>query len=84
MSGFAIAVALGLPLGLFIGWYETLAEVLDLLLELFRNTAPLALLQVFVLVLGMGEMSKVSMVVYSCIWPVVLNTVSGMRHAIRC
>jgi NitT/TauT family transport system permease protein len=80
LSGFAIAVALGVPLGLFIGWYRTLAEVLDPLLELFRNTAPLALLPVFVLVLGMGETSKISMVVYSCIWPVVLNTVSGVRH----
>lgn len=80
LSGFAIAVALGVPLGLFIGWYRTLAEVLDPLLELFRNTAPLALLPVFVLVLGMGETSKVSMVVYSCIWPVVLNTVSGVRN----
>ena len=28
----------------------------------------------------MGETSKVSMVVYSCIWPVVLNTVSGVRN----
>jgi NitT/TauT family transport system permease protein len=80
LSGFAIAVALGVPLGLFIGWYRTLAEVLDPLLELFRNTAPLALLPVFVLVLGMGETSKISMVVYSCIWPVVLNTVSGVRN----
>jgi len=80
LGGFVIAVALGVPLGLFIGWYRTLAEVLDPLLELFRNTAPLALLPVFVLVLGMGETSKVSMVVYSCIWPVVLNTVSGVRN----
>jgi NitT/TauT family transport system permease protein len=79
-SGFAIAVVIGVPLGLFIGWYRTLAEVLNPLLELFRNTAPLALLPVFVLVLGMGETSKVSMVVYSCVWPVLLNTVSGVRN----
>jgi NitT/TauT family transport system permease protein len=79
-SGFAIAVAFGVPLGLLIGWYRTLAELLNPLLEIFRNTAPLALLPVFVLVLGMGETSKVSMVVYSCIWPIVLNTVSGVRH----
>lgn len=79
-SGFAIAVAIGVPLGLFIGWYRTLADLLNPLLEIFRNTAPLALLPVFVLVLGMGETSKVSMVVYSCLWPVVLNTVSGVRN----
>lgn len=79
-SGFAIAVALGVPLGLLIGWYRTLADILNPLLELFRNTAPLALLPVFVLVLGMGETSKISMVVYSCIWPVLLSTVSGVRN----
>jgi NitT/TauT family transport system permease protein len=80
LAGFLIAIGIGVPLGLFIGWYRTLAEVLDPLLELFRNTAPLALLPVFVLVLGMGETSKISMVVYSCVWPVVLNTVSGVRN----
>lgn len=79
-SGFAIAVALGVSLGLLIGWYRTLADILNPLLELFRNTAPLALLPVFVLVLGMGETSKISMVVYSCIWPVLLSTVSGVRN----
>ncbi|WP_144114011.1 ABC transporter permease [Paraburkholderia sp. BCC1886] len=80
LGGFVIAVALGVPLGLVIGWYRKLEEVLNPLLELFRNTAPLALLPVFVLILGMGETSKISMVVYSCIWPVVLNTVSGVRN----
>jgi NitT/TauT family transport system permease protein len=80
LAGFAIAVAIGVPLGLVIGWYRTLAALLNPLLELFRNTAPLALLPVFVLVLGMGETSKVSMVVYSCVWPIVLNTVSGVRN----
>jgi NitT/TauT family transport system permease protein len=80
LAGFAIAVAIAVPLGLVIGWYRRVAEMLDPLLELFRNTAPLALLPVFVLVLGMGETSKVSMVVYSCLWPVMLNTVSGVRN----
>ena len=80
LIGFAIAIAIGVPLGLFIGWYRSLANILNPLLELFRNTAPLALLPVFVLVLGMGETSKISMVVYSCLWPVVLNTVSGVRN----
>jgi NitT/TauT family transport system permease protein len=80
LTGFAIAIAIGVPVGLFIGWYRSLGDILNPLLELFRNTAPLALLPVFVLVLGMGETSKISMVVYSCLWPVVLNTVSGVRN----
>lgn len=80
LAGFVIAIAIGVPLGLLIGWYRTLEEILNPLLEIFRNTAPLAILPVFVLILGMGETSKICMVIYSCVWPVILNTISGVRN----
>uniref|UniRef100_UPI000A4AA540 ABC transporter permease n=1 Tax=Aldersonia kunmingensis TaxID=408066 RepID=UPI000A4AA540 len=48
-------------------------------LELFRNTAALALLPVFVLILGIGEESKVALVVYACTFPILLNTITGVR-----
>jgi NitT/TauT family transport system permease protein len=80
LLGFGIAVAVAVPLGLLIGWYATVGRVIGPLLELFRNTAPLALLPVFVLILGIGETSKVAMVVYGCSWPILLNTVSAVRQ----
>ncbi|MFD0528327.1 ABC transporter permease [Kitasatospora arboriphila] len=79
LSGFGLAVALGVPLGLLIGWYRPVANLLSPVLELFRNTAALALLPVFVLILGIGETSKISIVLYACIWPVLLNTISAVR-----
>ncbi|WP_206302283.1 MULTISPECIES: ABC transporter permease [unclassified Streptomyces] len=78
-SGFGLAVALALPLGLLIGWYRPVADLLNPLLEVFRNTAALALLPVFVLLLGIGETSKISIVVYACTWPILLNTISAVR-----
>ncbi|MGW4689757.1 ABC transporter permease subunit [Streptomyces sp. NPDC004244] len=80
-GGFGIAVAVAVPLGLLIGWYRPLSDFLGPLLEVFRNTAALALLPVFVLLLGIGETSKVSIVVYACLWPVLLNTISAVRNA---
>ncbi|MER5929389.1 ABC transporter permease [Streptomyces sp. NPDC002054] len=80
-GGFGIAVAVAVPLGLLIGWYRPVAELLGPLLEVFRNTAALALLPVFVLLLGIGETSKVSIVVYACVWPILLNTISAVRNA---
>lgn len=74
-AGFAIAVAVAVPLGLLIGWYRPVARFLQPLLELARNTAALALLPVFTLLLGIGELSKVTLVVYACVWPVLLNTI---------
>ncbi|MEU0005325.1 ABC transporter permease [Streptomyces sp. NPDC006314] len=79
-SGFGIAVVVAVPLGLVIGWYRPVADLLGPLLEVFRNTAALALLPVFVLLLGIGETSKISIVVYACTWPILLNTISAVRN----
>jgi NitT/TauT family transport system permease protein len=79
LSGFGLAIAVAVPLGLLIGWYRPVATLLNPLLELFRNTAALALLPVFVLILGLGETSKVAIILYGCAWPILLNTISGVR-----
>ncbi|MFD9219073.1 ABC transporter permease [Streptomyces sp. NPDC060064] len=77
-TGFGLAVVVAVPLGLLIGWYRPLANLLGPLLEVFRNTAALALLPVFVLLLGIGETSKISIVLYACTWPILLNTISAV------
>jgi NitT/TauT family transport system permease protein len=79
LSGFGLAIAITIPLGLVIGWYKPVANLLNPVLELFRNTAALALLPVFVLILGLGETSKIAIITYACSWPILLNTISGVR-----
>jgi NitT/TauT family transport system permease protein len=80
LVGFALAIAHAVPLGLAIGWYRRFARVVNPLLEALRNTAALALLPVFILVLGIGESSKIALVVYSCSWPILLNTITAVRN----
>ena len=77
--GFSLAVVSGIALGLVVAWYDGLREFLTPLLEAFRNTAALALLPVFVLLLGIGETSKISIVAYASFFPVLLNTIAGVR-----
>ncbi|MGW2143178.1 ABC transporter permease [Nonomuraea bangladeshensis] len=79
LAGFGLAVVLAIPLGLLIGWYRPVADLLTPLLELFRNTSAVALLPVFTLILGIGEPAKVSFVLYACSWPILLNTISGVK-----
>lgn len=79
LAGFAVAVVIAVPLGIAIAWYRPVAEFLNPILELFRNTAALALLPVFVLILGIGETSKVALVIYAAAFPILLNTISGVR-----
>lgn len=79
LKGFVVAVVVAVPLGIVIGWYRPVAQLLNPVLELFRNTAALALLPVFILILGIGETSKVALVIYACVFPTLLNTISGVR-----
>lgn len=77
--GFAVALALSVPLGIVIGWYKPVSDFLNPFLELLRNTAALALLPVFILILGIGETSKIALVVYACSFPILLTTIAGVR-----
>ncbi|MEV0673561.1 ABC transporter permease [Mycobacterium sp. NPDC050441] len=79
LVGLAIAIVVSIPLGVAIAWYRPVAEFLNPILELFRNTAALALLPVFILILGIGETSKVALVIYAASFPILLNTISGVR-----
>ncbi|WP_067708081.1 ABC transporter permease [Nocardia yamanashiensis] len=79
LAGFAIALSTAVPVGVAIAWYRPVAEFLSPILELFRNTAALALLPVFVLILGIGETSKIALVVYASFFPILLNTITGVR-----
>ncbi|RUT29592.1 ABC transporter permease [Paenibacillus zeisoli] len=80
IGGFALALVVSVPLGLAIGWWKSVAQYLNPLLELFRNTAVLALLPVFIMLLGLGETSKIAIIFYACVFPLLLNTISGVRN----
>lgn len=79
-SGFALAIIVSIPLGLAIGWWKPVSEYLNPLLEVLRNTAALAILPVFILLLGLGETSKIAIVFYACVFPLLLNTISGVKN----
>lgn len=78
--GFAIALIVAIPLGLTIGWFQRFSDFANPLLEAFRNTAALAILPVFILLLGIGEASKIAVVIYACAFPILLSTISAVRN----
>jgi NitT/TauT family transport system permease protein len=77
-TGFALATAVAIPLGAAIAWYRPVREFFQPVLEIFRNTAALAILPVFTLILGIGETSKIAIVTYACFFPILLSTITGV------
>jgi NitT/TauT family transport system permease protein len=78
--GFSLAIVIAIPLGAAIAWYRPVREFFQPVLEVFRNTAALAILPVFTLLLGIGETSKIAIVVYACFFPILLSTITGVAN----
>jgi len=77
-AGFFLALVTAIPIGAAIAWYPPVRQLFTPVLEIFRNTAALALLPVFILILGIGETSKIAIVIFACFFPILLNTISGV------
>jgi len=82
VSGFIIAVAVGIPLGFLIaagGIRLRLAA--GPLTGILAQVNPFILLHLLVLFMGIGEGPKVAIVFWSCLWPIVFNTTAGVVDA---
>lgn len=78
--GFALAVLVAIPLGILMGWYKLFEKFVDPLIQAFRNTSTLALYPVFILFLGIGEASKIAILFKAALWPILINTISGVKN----
>ncbi|WP_354677903.1 ABC transporter permease [Cupriavidus plantarum] len=81
--GLLTAIGLGVTLGLLMGWFKRFEAIVDPILQLFRQTSAFALFPVFILFLGIGELSKVAIIFWASFWPVLLSTISGVRQVDR-
>jgi ABC-type nitrate/sulfonate/bicarbonate transport system permease component len=76
-EGLAIAVVIGAALGIAIGASRPVERALGPLLEFMRAIPPPVTVPVAALLLGYGPTMKLTVVVLSAIWPVLLNTSSA-------
>lgn len=78
-AGLALAVAAGVGLGLLLGWVPAAHRLVDPLLQFFRAMPKVALVPLFIGALGIGALPKIYSIALGCVWPVLLNTIDGVR-----
>ncbi|HVZ46345.1 MAG TPA: ABC transporter permease [Ramlibacter sp.] len=79
LGGFAIAAAVGVPAGILIARFKWVGAALNPWVELLRPVPPIAFLPLAVLWFGIGETSKVIVISYGAVFPILLNTIHGVR-----
>lgn len=80
LIGFAINTAIGVPLGLFFGIYSGVYEYFKSLINFLRNTPPLALIPMLILWFGIGEESKIIIIVLASFFPIFTSTLKGIKN----
>ncbi|SFI72121.1 MULTISPECIES: ABC transporter permease [Microbacterium] len=78
-GGIAGAIIVGVGLGLLIGSFRTLRQLLEPLLEFFRAIPPPVLVPLLGLILGISDQMKITVIIFGSVWPILLNTIEGVR-----
>lgn len=79
LVGWAIAVASGVTLGVAIGFVRSFADYVDPVLQYLRSVPPAAIIPLYLILFGIGDTMKVALIATGVVWPILLNTIDGVR-----
>jgi NitT/TauT family transport system permease protein len=79
-SGYLLAVLLGVPIGLALGWWTSLARAANPLLQMLRPISPLAWMPLAVIWFGVSNLAPIFLIFLASFFPVVLATMNGVRN----
>ena len=80
LLGLSIGVAIGVAAALFTGLSKKGEVILDSPMQMLRTIPSLALVPLFILWFGIGEFTKIALIVTGTTFPVYLNLYSGIRN----
>ncbi len=80
-AGYFLAILLGIPLGIVVGYWEKVYNSLEFVIEFFRGFPATSLFPLFMLAFGIGDAAKIAIVIFSCSLVITINTLYGVRNS---
>jgi NitT/TauT family transport system permease protein len=78
--GYSAAIALGIPLGLLFGWYPSVNQVVNPVVQLLRPISPIAWIPVAIIFFGVGDYAAIFLVFLGAFFPIVVTCVDGVAN----
>ncbi|MCP4116510.1 MAG: ABC transporter permease [Desulfobacteraceae bacterium] len=79
LCGYSLAALAGVGVGLLVAWSRFMEDLIDPLIELVRPVSTFAVIPIFFIWFGIGDVSKVLIIAKACFFPIVLNTIAGIK-----
>jgi NitT/TauT family transport system permease protein len=76
--GYGAAVVIGIPLGLYLGWFPAANQVVNPLLQILRPISPIAWIPVAIIFFGIGDPAAIFLVFLGALFPIVVACVGGV------
>jgi ABC-type nitrate/sulfonate/bicarbonate transport system permease component len=80
LYGFGLAIVVGIPLGIAMGWYKPIEAIFDPFVNFFYATPRVALLPLMIIWLGIGINSKIAIVFLGAVFAILINTIAGVQN----
>lgn len=80
LSGFFLAMIVGIPLGLLMGWYPVIDKLVRPCFEILRPIPPVAWIPLTILWLGIGLGAKAFIIFFAAFIPFVINSYAGIKQ----
>ena len=82
-KGFALAILIGVPLGILIGWSKQVARLVDPTIQWLRPIPITAWLPISIAVFGIRDFGSIFLITLGAFYPIVINTTQGARDVDR-
>lgn len=77
--GFGLALLVGIPLGLWMGWVDAAYRTLNPIFQMLRPISPIAWIPLAILWFGVGDVSPIFLIFISSVFPLIVQTTSGVH-----
>jgi NitT/TauT family transport system permease protein len=79
-AGYVLAVVIGIPAGLMLGWYPAASQVVNPVIQLLRPISPIAWIPLAILWFGIGDAAAMYLIFLASFFPIVVASMNGVRN----
>jgi len=78
--GFGLAVVVGVPLGLLLGWYRPAFQALNPLIQVFRPISPIAWIPLAILWFGVDDRAPIFLIFLASVFPITVSAIAAVQN----